>query len=57
MPLNRVEAKNYVWKVWDGHIIIDVDDANIPPVLQQLIGKTLKITTRAGHQFVVAVPR
>lgn len=56
MPLNMVEAKNYVWKVWDGHIIIDVDDANIPPVMQQLIGKTLKITTRAGYQFVVAVP-
>ena len=56
MPLNRVKEKNYVWKVWDGHIILDVDDANIPPVMQQLEGKTLKITTRAGYQFVVGVP-
>ena len=56
LPLNRMEDKNYIWKVWDGHIIIDVDNETIPPVLQQLIGKTLKVTTRAGHQFVCAVP-
>lgn len=56
MPLDRIEDKNYIWKVWDGHIIIDVDNVNIPPVIHQLVGKTLKITTRAGHQFVCAVP-
>lgn len=55
-PLDKVRAKNYIWKVWDGHIIIDVDNETIPPVLQQLVDKTLKVTTRAGHQFVCIVP-
>lgn len=54
--LSDVNVKNYIWKPWKQHIIIDNDSLKIAKELQELDGKTLKITTRAGYQFVVFVP-
>ena len=54
--LSDVNVKNYIWKPWEQHIIIDNDSLAIAKELEELDGKTLKITTRAGYQFVVAVP-
>lgn len=55
--LDKIQSKNYIWKLWDGCITIDVDDINIPPTIKKhLLGKTMKVTSRAGHQFTVAVP-
>lgn len=54
--VSDVDTKNYIWKLWDQHVVVDNDAYEVIwDELKPYVGKTLRITSRKGWHFVFGV--